>query len=341
MSYWLGYFFILIAGTIGLIAALVYAHRVERLWLEKTALAVLSLFMAAMFAEFYFKVFFAQPDAPFTLAMHNWHQKYYEGTINSLGYRDVEWANEMVMGKTKVMIVGDSFVEGVGIEDPKDRFPDQLAKMLGSDYVVLNLGKRRANTVEEIEAIINYPYAPDILVLSYFVNDIDNVRWWFNFDREPSMFVPAILSPLVNNSYAFNFLYWRLFRLLQFGQPDAEWSYLLKFYNDPNAWWLHHQDLLSIHQGAQAEQIPLVVVVFPSMNRTEESKVVTKRIINLFEERDVPVLDVSVVIEDIPVDERVASPFDPHPSELVHKLVAEALYQKLAGLGLTVSAKTQ
>jgi len=56
MSYWLGYFFILIAGTIGLIAALVYAHRVERLWLEKTALAVLSLFMAAMLAEFYFKV---------------------------------------------------------------------------------------------------------------------------------------------------------------------------------------------------------------------------------------------------------------------------------------------
>jgi hypothetical protein len=240
------------------------------------------------------------------------------------------------------MVVGDSFVEGVGIEYTEDRFPDRLGQKLGPDYIVFNLGKRRANTVQEIEAIINYPYRPDILVLAYFINDIDNVRWWYQMDSlDPSEAVPWLLLPLVENSYTFNFIYWRLIRLFQANQPDVQWLSLLRLYNDPGAWWLHQQDLLSIYKGAQSERIPLLVVVFPSMNRPKESKVVTERVINLFESKEVPVIDVADLVEGIPTKKLVASPVDPHPSELVHKLVAEALYKTFIELRLAEPAEAQ
>lgn len=343
MTYWFGYLVILLLGAGSLLILLIYLHRANspHPFFENLILMILFFFVTLMAVEFYFNVFFAQPDALPTLAVQNWYQRYYEGTFNSLGYRDVEWSADKIRNKRKVMVVGDSFVEGVGIENPQDRFPDRLAQKLGPNFVVFNVGKRRANTGQEIEAILNYPFPPDILVLSYFVNDIDNIRWWYNLDRGGGSSVPPLLAPLEKNSYAFNFLYWRLSRLLRSQQPDAEWIHLLKLYNDPGAWWLHQQDLLSIYEGTRSEQIPLIVVVFPSMNRTEESQVITERIINLFQEKNAPVLDVAALIKDIPVSERIASTVDPHPSELVHQRVAEALYDLFVRLGFTKTVEVQ
>ena len=60
-----------------------------------------------------------------------------------------------------------------------------------------------------------------------------------------------------------------------------------------------------------------------------KTSVVTARVITLFRERGVPTLDVAELVKDVPVEDRIASPVDPHPSELVHELVAEAVYQLL------------
>lgn len=337
MGYWPGYFLILFLVGGGLIMLLLHLHRgvISRPFLENLTLMGLAIFITLMGVEFYFKVFFDQTDSLDTLARQNWRERYYTGTFNSWGFRDIQWTDEMVAGKIKVMVVGDSFVEGAGIEYTRDRFPDRLAQKLGPDYVVFNLGKAGTNTSQQIQAIINYPYAPDILVLSYFINDIQGVvgeKNWIN--RPPGLKIPPLLSPLVKNSYAFNFFFWRVVRLLQSGQPDAQWLWLLRVYNDPDAWWRHQQELLSIYEGARSQRIPLFVVVFPSMDYTEASQVVTERIINLFREQGVPVLDVADLIKDIPVSERIASPVDTHSSELVHARVADALYEMFVEAGL-------
>ena len=338
MSYWIGYFLILLILGGGMITLLIYLHRTKRssTLLMNLVLAALSIFVTLMGLEFYLKVFFTQPDTFDTLARQNWRERYANRkTYNSLGYRDVEWTNSEVAGKIKVMVVGDSFVYGDGIEDVKDRFSNRLAQKLGDDYAVFNLGKGGTDTKHHIEAIVNYPYSPDILVLSYFVNDILGAvlehQW---LDRPGRPRVPSLLAPLVNNTYTFNFLYWRSVHLLQAGQPDTTWDWYLSVYNDPDSWWIHQQQLLSIYEGAQSEQIPLIVVVFPSMDHPEKSQVVTERIVNLYEEKGVPVLDVTDLIEDIPKKELIASPTDVHPSELVHKLVADRLYEMLVEAGL-------
>jgi hypothetical protein len=235
------------------------------------------------------------------------------------------------------MVVGDSFVYGDGIELPDDRFSKRLAKMLGDNYVVFNLGLGGTNTKHHIDAIVNYPYSPDILVFTYVFNDITGAalerQWIDRPGRVGVRFLPE-LPLLVNNSYAFNFLYWRLHRLLQVGQPDFRWLWYLSLYNDDESWWVHQQQLLTIYEGAQSEQIPLIVVVFPSLDHPEETEVVTERVINLFRERGVPTLDVADLIEGIPKKELMASPVDAHPSELVHGLVADALYEMFEEEGL-------
>ncbi|MBN1219052.1 MAG: SGNH/GDSL hydrolase family protein [Anaerolineae bacterium] len=338
MDYWSGYV-LLLGGGVGILIALIaclHRTRFSNSILENTILMVLVLFLTFMGLEFYFKVFFAEPDSFDTLARRNWREWYANPkTYNSLGYRDEEWTDDKVAGKIKVMVVGDSFVYGDGIENVNHRFSNRLAQKLGGDYVVFNLGKGGTNTQHHIEAIVNYPYSPDILILSYVFNDIMGAvleRQWLT--RPVQAEISPVLAPLVNNSYSFNFLYWRVFHLLQSGQPDIMWDWYLSVYDDPDSWWLHQQQLLSIYEGAQVEQIPLLVVVFPSMNYTKQSQVVTERIISLYKERDIPVLDVANLIEGIPTEELMVSPTDAHPSELVHQLVADKLYEMFVAEGL-------
>jgi hypothetical protein len=338
--YWVGYSSILIIGLTSLVWLLVrFQRRIPpRPMLQNLLLAVLALFMTAMALEFYFKLFFAQSDAITSLANRNWNEWYFDNTLNSLGYRDKEWTEAMVAGKIKVMAVGDSFVEGTGIEYPEDRFPDRLGQMLGPNYVVFNLGKGGAHTGQELDAVLDYPYPPDILILAYFINDIEGVAGAVDEQQPPRHEISPILLPLVRNSYAFNFIYWRLFRLAQIGQPDEKWEWQKSLHNNPDAWWLHRQQLLKFHEGSQAQGIHFIAVVFPSMNQPEDSLFVTERILKLYQEVGVPTLDVAQLITDIPVDERIATPVDPHPSELVHNRVAEALHQMFIDLNLAESA---
>jgi hypothetical protein len=342
MIYWAGYLIILIGITAGLVALLVYFFRSNKPpLLVNATLMLLSTFLILMGLEFFFKVFYAEPDSIGTLARENWRERYANrADRNSLGYRDVEWNNEMVAGKTKVMVVGDSFVYGDGIEYPEDRFSNILGQKLGDDYVVFNLGKGGTNTKHHINAIVKYPYAPDILVLSYVINDIKGSvleEQWLNQPGGAPRILPEI-HWLERSSYAFNFFYWRLERLLQTQAdlPDSQWEWLLSIYNHPDSWWIHQQQLEAIYKGAQSQQIPLLVVVFPSMDYTEESMVVTERILEFYQQRQVSTLDVAAVIQEIPPRERMASAVDAHPSELVHLRVAEALYQLFLEDGLVL-----
>ncbi len=336
MIYWLVYGSILLLGAGGLIALMVRWQRSQTSpWRINLLLVILTLLLTCLALEFYFKVFFAETNEFDTLARRNWRDRYYTGTFNSFGYRDKEWTADMVAGKTRVLVAGDSFVEGVGIEYLRDRFPDLLADKLGSKYAVFNLGRRGAGTSREIKDIINYPYKPNILILSYFINDIDDIAIARGITRPPKMpEVSAWLSPLVNNSYLFNFVYWRWIRLTLSWQTDMQWQWRWQAYDDPNAWWLHQQELISIYDGAKSERISLIVVVFPNLAQVAESRHITQRIVDLYRQRGVPVLDVADLVKDMPAHQLVVNSVDAHANERVHSLVAEALYNMMTDLGL-------
>lgn len=343
LNYWFAYFLILLLGSMLWVDLLRYfRRRHSHPTLTNVLVVTLSLFLTLMALEFYFKNFFAEPDILDTLARRNWQawssetpREAGKPSLNSWGYRDIEWTPELVAGKVKVMVVGDSFVAGAGLARVEDRFSNRLGEMLGTDYVAFNVGKNGLNTGQVIQAIIEYPHRPDVLVLSYYLNDIESVSPPCQGSPTPLLQVSDPLLPLVENSYAANFFYWRLARVVQGLQPDLRWECLFKAYTDPEIWWLHQQELLSIYEGTRSEQIPLFVVVFPSMLYLEDSKVATERVINLYQQQNVPVVDVAALVKDLPAKQRIASPMDTHASALVNQLVADKLYEMFFETNLT------
>jgi hypothetical protein len=232
----------------------------------------------------------------------------------------------MVAGKTKVIVTGDSFVEGLGIEYPEDRFSNILNEKLGPEYVVFNLGDSGSSSNRQIEHLVEFPYSPDILIWSYYIDDIEGQAGlhWPDKPHIPSAYTPHPFS----DSYALNFIYWRIKRvILQAGLFDEYWEWLQRVHNDPQSQWLHQQELLSVYDGTKAEQIPLLAVVFPNMGAVEESRVISDRMVSFFEAQGVPTVDVADLVEGLPRKEIMASPVDPHASELVNQLVADRLYE--------------
>jgi hypothetical protein len=336
MNYWLAYILIVII-VVGLFAFIFLAIRwamkqpaPARNLLENVLLSLFVLCLTLMALELGFKLFFAQSDAfRYTLASQNWYERYWQE--NSLGYRDVEWTADKLAGKTRVMVVGDSFVAGSGIPEPENRFANQLGRLLGDNFAVLNVASPGWDTVDEVKAILSYPYRPDMLVLSYYINDIEGTAYQSGLRRPPiRQDPPAWLLPLVQNSYAFNFLYWRIVRLGPQEWAKVYWNdWLTKISAEPEIRWRHQQELLKIIEGAASERIPLYVVVFPNLAAVDESRFMTQPIIDLFRTHNIPILDVGELLAGRDPATTTVNAVDSHPNEAVNREVAEHLYHMI------------
>ncbi len=338
MSYWIGYSLILIVGLAIFIAIGLFLYKRRKQnkpifgqpFIENILLSIVVLFMTFMVIEAFFKLFFAQSDGfRYTLASQNWYDRYWEE--NSLGYRDTEWTSELLDGKIKVMVVGDSFVAGSGIAQPEDRFSNRLGQHLGDDYAILNVASPGWDTLDEVAAIVDYPFRPDILVFSYYINDIEGVAYETGAQRpQIRQDPPDWFLPVVRNSHAINFLYWRLIRLGPQEWATIYWDdWLKKIATDSEILWRQQQELLRLVEGAASEQIPLFVVVFPNLAAVEESEFITQPVIDLFEERNIPVFDVSTILIGRDPSDTMVNSVDSHPNEAINQEVAEKLYEMI------------
>lgn len=87
--------------------------------------------------------------------------------------------------KIRVACVGDSITYGYGIANPADRYPNQLANMLGENYLVGNFGVSGATLLSDG----TYPYVklkayfaalefkPNIVIIKLGTNDTKNENW--------------------------------------------------------------------------------------------------------------------------------------------------------------------
>ena len=93
-------------------------------------------------------------------------------STNSLGLRDREHPFEREPGIKRIVIVGDSFTWGYGVNDG-ETFADLIEKM-APDVEVINLGVTAFGLRQEIIYFqrLGIKFAPDILVVSLVQNDI-------------------------------------------------------------------------------------------------------------------------------------------------------------------------
>ena len=96
--------------------------------------------------------------------------------INSEGFRDIKRSVEKRPGKSRIMVIGDSFTFGARVNG-EDTYPWQLEKELNSRGMaseVINCGVIGHNMWQHYEVLRRkaLPFHPDLVVLALFVDDL-------------------------------------------------------------------------------------------------------------------------------------------------------------------------
>lgn len=289
--------------------------------------ATLALLLGGL--ELYLRFAYAASDTPmqWTLAGRNWIDRYMQ--LNALGYRDRDWPPDVLAARQTILVVGDSFTEGWGVEAAADRYPDVLAARLGAAYAVVNLGKGGTSTLHHIERLRAYPYqTPQVVIWQYLLNDIDVAAQSNGLTWESPL--PA-LPALAEESHLANFLFWRIYRTGMFVSPQgvAQWDWLYSAYDDSAIWAIHQGELERMIDVVEAMGARLIVVIFPNMEDPVRSVPYVDRVAAAIASRGhTDILKLFDQAAAMPLDERLVSRADAHPSAAFHRLVGNLLYER-------------
>jgi lysophospholipase L1-like esterase len=133
------------------------------------------------------------PDAQQTYAHSNAH-----------GQRDVERSLAKPPGTRRILVLGDSVVEGHGLLDLETTLPRQLERALGEGREVLNFGVSGYCTRAEVELLETKGLAfdPDAVILVFTLNDFENFNHVAFLHATPSS-RPAFADALYAHSALF------------------------------------------------------------------------------------------------------------------------------------------
>jgi hypothetical protein len=296
------------------------------------ATVLFSLFVIFILLEIIFMFIPRSHSADYTLASRLWYAKYWK-PINSLGFRDKEPDNNNPV----ILFVGDSFTAGHGLKSIDDRFSNIVGRELNKKekkYTIINIGKPNLDTRAEYETMKEFLYLtrikPEKIILQYCGNDIEGVAMdegliFGGFHPPPDMNKFIVL--IGSGSYLLNYIYF-LYPREYLGAPYI--NYLTKAYKNDNILSKHKADLRAFADYAGKNSIQLIVVVFPFLADVEmsDSMYVTD-IVRFFKADNISVINVSQLVKDIPVPERIVNKNDTHASKKLNEIVAREILKKL------------
>jgi hypothetical protein len=99
---------------------------------------------------------------------------------NALGFRDARMPGPKPAGVRRVVVLGDSFTQGYGVEEPASyprRLEAGLAREGVSDVQVVNLGVPGTSPRDYISHLADpgLAYAPDLVLIGVMGNDVQDV----------------------------------------------------------------------------------------------------------------------------------------------------------------------
>lgn len=270
------------------------------------------------------RLFFVHSDGFAVTAMHRAWMSLHWKPVNSLRFRDRE--AEADANAKRLLVVGDSFAAGHGVEDLEDTFARVLERRLGAPWRVNIAAKPGWSTNAELAALAKYPVRPNVVVLSYYINDMSYLLPKDDDDFRPP---PKWLEWFANGFFSTSYLYWHTF---QGGMSRVHEQYAhtrVAEYDDPELWARHAADLDRFVELARGMGAELVVLVWPRLDAVESSRVATAKVSAHFRERGVKVVDLTDELSKRPARELVVNRLDAHPNAATHDLAAERLFEVL------------
>src|SRR5664279_3554519 len=284
-------------------------------------------------AETYLRIFYVTTDGYGFTAMDYWWYKDYGWThLNSLGYRDYEpTPDDPAHPLTRIGVIGDSFVMGHGINNIDDTFPQLLEKKLGTGYDVNVIAQSGWDTNIELYELNSYPLRPKIVILSYYLNDMDYLMTDPTTNPNSNFTLPPndITTQVTRDFFLASYVY---YDLLQYTSPTRTSKFaedLISAHMDDTLWNQQVPRLFDFVAWERQHNARLIVLVWPQLAEVEASTPATKRVSDFFRSQNVQVIDMTNVLRGKSASELTLNRFDAHPSIESHHLAADQLYQAI------------
>ena len=248
---------------------------------------------------------------------------------NSIGWReDRDYPLKKPSGIKRVIVLGDSITLGWGVEQYQT-YSKVLEHHLNNDptlqfrYEVINTGVGNYNTSLELEMLKRtLPYDPDIIIIGYFINDVE--IW----NRQG-----PIVSFLGMYSYFYRFL-WDKFLSIgnKLGLNENYEVYYKKLYtSNHEGIYRLEKNLESITSLAKERSIPLVFLNIPDLHTIKPYPFdsVNNYIKNLISKSNIHYLNLLDSVEGIKPTALWASYEDSHPNSKAHGIYGNRIYHFL------------
>jgi len=277
---------------------------------------------------------------------------------NSMLYYEFEYPREKGPGVYRIMTVGDSFSLGRGVS-MDDIYPKRLERYLnsygnrtGAVYEVINFSLSGQSTMDEVRTIKRRidEFVPDLILVGYCLNDPEDgadpkellrVRDRFHYKRYSRP--PGPIGMVCKRFKIADFAVRTAFNLrAKMGYR----KYFLYLHSDEHRGWHKSKEALKeLKELAEAKEIEILFVVFPvfiaDIGPSYPFRAVHHVVHEALEHAGLPYLDLMPYYEGHDARRLALVPGrDPHPSEVAHRIAAEALLRELKERALVPDAGT-
>ncbi|MGD0855800.1 MAG: SGNH/GDSL hydrolase family protein [Dehalococcoidia bacterium] len=170
---------LLFVWTVGLFATLLILAKSEKQllsWMARIFVMFLSLLITIYAVEGLIRV--SKADLGFNGRQGGYSYTWGHKIVNnSLGFREKEFIIPKPQNVYRIMVLGDSFTQGVGLAE-EERYSDRLEALLATEFhakkiEVLNFGVWGIATVDERNILMKYKdiVKPDLIIVGFCQND--------------------------------------------------------------------------------------------------------------------------------------------------------------------------
>ncbi len=267
---------------------------------------------------------------------------------NQYGLRGPDHAGPRLATTRRVLLIGDSFTFGEGVEDGALIFPAVLERELndgprpaGVERVeILNGGIPGSHSQEWVDlwAKVGAAFAPDVVVVVFFLRDGSRVsakKGFFDPIRK-DIVLRNRDSRLYQSSYAFRMLRDRLDRAhVERLYADAIGAAYFGDESQTEEWRNAQANLAKLRDLARAQGATFGFVVFPilvELNEDYPFRPVCELLVDFAEENGMPTLDLLPAFLGQDGPDLWVAPLNQHPNPAGHAIAARALLPFLRGL---------
>ena len=325
--------------------------RYKKIVLQNLFLVISSIFFSFWVLEIGLKYVPSNLDAespkwiPYKQKMINnrINQRHHDkAKLNSYGFNDKNHSPSKPPGFTRIAVLGDSFIWGVGVED-QVIWTHKLEYILNQNGVrseILNWGKPGWSTLDEYHFLKSdgFDYDFDLLLVGFVVNDPvmdgSNIkRFIYDGGIIDRLFVQPISRYLFPNAISF---FVDLVNNLSNSFFDYGYTnWLNKVYTEDNL--VQYQLLLKdMSESCNARHIRMLFVMTPE-NHHPMLQQRFEQIIPLLKKADIDYVnlypDVYETLHHLPNRKLWGNPADGHPGDKVTDVYAQSIYQYLIAKG--------